>query len=270
VLRIQGLLLDVEGVLVADKRYQRVAGAPVFVSDMRRRGVPLRLITNNTTDAPSALLAKLHAAGFAFALEELRTCMTAGVRHLHQVGATRCLVLGSDVLRAVLTDAGLTCVKDSRVDAVVVGLDTQFTYERLRLACEAILDHQARFVALHRNRLFPDDQGRRSPSAGPIVAAIGEATRAEPVVVGKPSPEFYGLALAGLDLPPERVLVVSDDPFSDLVGARRLGMQAAFVMSGKYTDPGVIREIDPREQPNVIVAGIADLLTCEAVQFVRP
>jgi len=267
---IQGLLLDVEGVLVADKRYQRVAGAPEFVAQMRQRGLPLRLITNNTTDAPSALLARLRAAGFEFSPEELHTCTTAGVRHLHQVGATRCLVLGSDALRAILTAAGLTCVEDSRVDAVVVGLDTQLTYERLRLACEAILDRQARFVALHRNRLFPDDQGRRSPSVGPIVAAICEATRVEPVVVGKPSPEFYGLALADLDLRPERVLVVSDDPFSDLIGARRLGMKAALVMSGKYTDPGVIREIDPREQPDVIVAGIADLLTCEAVEFVRP
>lgn len=269
-MKIQGLLLDVEGVLVADKRYQRVAGAPEFVVQMRQRGLPLRLITNNTTDAPSALLDRLRAAGFEFSPAELHTCTTAGIRHLHQVGATRCLVLGSDALRALLTDAGLTCVEDSRVDAVVVGLDTQLTYERLRLACEAILDHQARFVALHRNRLFPDDQGRRSPSVGPIVAAISEATRAEPVVVGKPSPEFYGPALADLALPPERVLVVSDDPFSDLVGARRLGMKAAFVLSGKYTDADVAHHIDPREQPHVVVAGIADLLTCEAVEFVRP
>jgi hypothetical protein len=47
-------------------------------------------------------------------------------------------------------------------------------------------------------------------------------------------------------------------------------MKAALVMSGKCTDPGVIREIDVREQPDVIVAGIADLLTCGAVEFVRP
>jgi HAD superfamily hydrolase (TIGR01450 family) len=267
---VQGLLLDVEGVLVADKRYRPVAGAPEFVARMRRQQLPMRLITNNTTDAPPALLAKLRDAGFDFAPHELYTCTTAAVRYLRREGAARCLVVGSEALRGLLAEAGLHPLDHSRVDAVVVGLDTRLTYERLRLACEAILDHGARFVALHRNRLFPDDQGRRSPSVGPIVAALVEATRQQPVVVGKPSAEFYAPALADLDLPSDRVLVVSDDPFSDLVGALWMGMRAAFVMSGKYTDPDVLKGFDSHEQPNVVVPAIADLLTCGAVEFVRP
>ena len=48
---IRGLLLDIEGTLVADKRYQPIPGAVGFVHQIRTDGLPFRLITNNTTAA---------------------------------------------------------------------------------------------------------------------------------------------------------------------------------------------------------------------------
>jgi ribonucleotide monophosphatase NagD (HAD superfamily) len=58
------------------------------------------------------------------------------------------------------------------------------------------------------------------------------------------------------------VLVVSDDPFSDLAGAKRLGMRAAFVLSGKYRERSVIDQVPASERPDVIVDAIGDLTTC--------
>jgi ribonucleotide monophosphatase NagD (HAD superfamily) len=62
-------------------------------------------------------------------------------------------------------------------------------------------------------------------------------------------------------LSPTRVLVVSDDPFSDLAGAKRLGMRAALVLSGKYRDAEVVAAIPAAQRPDVIVGRIGDLLT---------
>jgi HAD superfamily hydrolase (TIGR01458 family) len=263
----RGLLLDVEGVLVADKRYQPVAGAVAFVRQARAAGCPLRLITNNTTDDRPAIIAKLTQAGFDFALDELHTCTGAAVRRLHELHARRCLVLGTDALRRMFVDAGLEVVDASDVAAVVVGLDTELTYERLRLACDAIVSHSAAFLALHSNRLYTDTAGRVSPSVGPIVAAIEYATQTRPVVLGKPSPDYFQQALDDLGLPPADVLVVSDDPFSDLAGARRMGMRAAFVLSGKYHDAGVVETIPTAERPDMVVPRIGDLLTTGGLQF---
>ena len=96
---------------------------------------------------------------------------------------------------------------------------------------------------------------------GPTVEAIRYATGVEPIVVGKPSRDYYGQVLSSMQVPTEAVMVVSDDPFSDLAGARRMGMQAAFVLSGKYDDPGVVTSIDPAEQPQITVDRIGDLLS---------
>jgi HAD superfamily hydrolase (TIGR01458 family) len=262
-MRIRGLLLDVEGVLVADKRYSAVPGAADFIRRARQTDRPLRLITNNTTDAKPAIIDKLTRAGFDFTLDELHTCTGAAVNLLRERYARRCLVLGNETLRQTLSNAGLELSETSDVDAVVVGLDTGLTYERLRLACDAIVDYDAAFIALHRNRRYTDAAGRVAPSVGPIVAAIEYATQVAPAVMGKPSPAYFQQALDEIGLAPSDVLVVSDDPFSDLAGAKRMGMRAAFVLSGKYTDAGVVRSIPEEQRPDVTVARIGDLLTLD-------
>ncbi len=266
-MRIRGLLLDVEGVLVADKRYVAVETAVDFVRRARATRCPLRLITNNTTDNQRAIIGKLTQAGFDFALDELHTCTGAAVNRLRELRARRCLVLGNDALRRMFVDGGLEVVDASDVEAVVVALDTGLTYERLRLACDAIVSHHAAFLALHRNRLYTDAAGRVSPSVGAIVAAVEYATQTKPVVLGKPSCDYYQQALDEMGLPPADVLVVSDDPFSDLAGAKRMGMRTAFVLSGKYRDAGVVERIPVAERPDVTVPRIGDLLATGGLQF---
>jgi 4-nitrophenyl phosphatase len=265
-----GLLLDVEGTLVGDKRYQPIPGAVEFVRACRERGLPLRVITNNTTDTRSRLIDKLARAGFDFTINELHTCVAAAVKHLHAIAAKRCLVLGSADLRRMFADERFAVQEDSVVDAVIVGLDTDLTYERLRLACDAISAHGAALIALHRNRVYTDGQGRCSPSVGAIIAAISYATQAEPVVIGKPSPNYFQQALDDLGASAAKTLVVSDDPFSDLAGAKRMGMQAAFVLSGKYRERKVLDQIAAAEQPDFVVDAIGDLLTVPTLTFERP
>ena len=94
-MNVRGLLLDVEGVLVADKRYRAVPGAVDFIRSVRTAGCPLRLITNNTTDDRPTLITKLTQAGFDFVLDELHTCISAAVEHLRRQALRRCLVLGN-------------------------------------------------------------------------------------------------------------------------------------------------------------------------------
>ncbi len=267
-MEIKAFLLDVEGVLVADKRYQAIAGAVEFVGKLRGEGIPFRLITNNTTDSQAVLREKLARAGFDFTLEELHTCTAAAVTHLHSSGVRRCLVLGADGLRQIFVDAGFEVDETSEVDAVIVGLDTKLTYERLRLACDAVARNRAALIALHRNRIYTDAQGRCAPSVGAIVEAIRYATQADPIVIGKPNVAYFQQVLDDIGVAPEMVMVVSDDPFSDLAGAKRMGMMAAFVQSGKYADRAVLERITPAEQPDVVVDRIGDLCRFRRGDFV--
>ncbi len=257
---INGLLLDVEGVLVADKRYEAVPTAIGFVAALRAAARPFRLISNNTTDDRPGMLEKLRRAGFDFTLDELHTCTSAAIQKLRELQAHRCLVLGNMVLRRQFAEAGFEVTDDREVDAVVVGLDTDLTYHRLQLAVDAVLSRRAALLALHHNRRYDDVAGRPAPSVGALAAAVEYATHSEALVIGKPSPAYFRQALDELHVPAAEVLVVSDDPLSDLAGAKRLGMQAAFVLSGKYRDEAVLETIPPEERPDRVVARIGDLL----------
>ncbi|MBP7746418.1 MAG: HAD-IIA family hydrolase [Phycisphaerae bacterium] len=264
-MNIRGLLLDVEGVLVADKGYAAVPGAVAFVAAVRAASCPFRLISNNTTDDRPTIIAKLTQAGFDFALDELYTCTAAAVARLQAARARRCLVLGNTALRRIFLDAGFEVVDDADVDAVVVGLDTDLTYQRLQMACEAVVARQALLLALHHNRIYDDATGRPAPSVGALTAAIEYATRVEAAVIGKPSPAYFQQALDAVGVPPADVLVVSDDPLSDLAGAKRMGMRAAFVLSGKYRDESVLTQLPLDERPDCVTPRIGDLLTRQII-----
>jgi len=258
-MRVEGFLLDVEGTLVLSKRYEPTEGAVEFIRRLREAGVPFRLITNNTTESKASLVDKLARGGFDFTIDEVHTCTGAAVSHLKGEGVTRCLILGGSTLRGLFAAEGFTIVDESEVDAVVVGLDTDLTYERLSLACDAVSRRGALLIALHRNRLLLDPRGRSAPSVGAIVEAIRYATQVEPVVIGKPSPAYYRQALNDLSLREGQVLVVSDDPFSDLAGAKRMGMRAALVLCGKYRERSVVDSIPQAERPDLVVGTLADL-----------
>jgi 4-nitrophenyl phosphatase len=256
---IKGILFDIEGTLVKDKRYQAVPGAVEFVRDRRERGLALRLITNNTTDRPEEIVRKLHAAGFDVRVEELFACTTAAIEALAARGLRRCYLIGTPPLRDMLRDAGLTLVDSSEVEAVVVGHDPALTYAMLRTATEAIVEHGALLLALHRNRVFHDDRHQLGPSAGATVAAIAYAANVEPLVAGKPSPDFYRQALVSMGLPVAQAIVVSDDPFSDLAGAKRLGLRTAFLLCGAYPDPAVLERLAPEERPDLVARDYEEL-----------
>jgi 4-nitrophenyl phosphatase len=266
-MQVRGLLLDVEGVLVTDKSYSPVAGAVEFIRQIRAANCPFRLISNNTTDDRVAMIEKLTRAGFDFNERELHTCTSAAINRLLALGARRCLVLGNVTLRRIFLEAGFAVADDADVDAVVVGLDTDLTYQRLQMAVEAIVRRQAAFLALHHNRIYDDTAGRPAPSVGSIAAALEYATQTDATVIGKPSPQYFQQALDDLKLPVGDVLVVSDDPLSDLAGAKRMGMHAAFVLSGKYRDETVLTHVPAGQQPDFTAPRIGDLLAVRRIEL---
>ena len=69
---------------------------------------------------------------------------------------------------------------------------------------------------------------------GPFVAALEFASGRSARVVGKPSGEFFRLALSHLDLVPHQVAMVGDDWESDIAGAQRVGLRTILVRTGKY------------------------------------
>ena len=84
-----------------------------------------------------------------------------------------------------------------------------FTFELLNRIFRKLVAG-AELIALQKNRYWLTG-GELTLDMGPFVAALEFATGRSARVVGKPSREFFRLALSHLDLAPHQVAMVGDD-----------------------------------------------------------
>ncbi len=249
---IRHYLIDIEGVLVRDKRYEPVPGSVDWYNGLPDAGYDRILVSNNTTHTPEGLAEALRGAGFDVTTEDMVTSVAAGAHLLRGWDKTRILWLGAPGLADWWREAGFELVERGKCDAVVVGLNADLTVADLDRALPSLVDHGAELVALHRNLFYLDGHGERRFGPGFYCDGLTRAAHREPVVIGKPHERIYRLALEKLGGRAEQALFISDDPLSDLITAKKMGMCTAFVLSGKYPDHAVLGEMDQEDWPDLI------------------
>ena len=115
-------------------------------------------------------------------------------------------------------------------DAVVVSIDRQFTYDKLKTACR-LIHAGAKFVATNTDAFLKIEDGI-VPGSGSIVAAVRTGSARDPVFIGKPEPLLYDMALAIGGATPAETLVVGDNLATDIGAAVKAGMDSVLLLTG--------------------------------------
>ena len=248
--RYVGAVVDLDGVCY--RGGAAVPGASDAVARLRRAGVQVAFATNNATRTPRQSADELRALGFDADDDQVVTSAVAAAALLEP--DTRCLVIGAHGLREAARARGCVLVDDpADVQVVLVGLDKEVTYERLKRGTRALLAG-ARFVASNTDATFPDVDGI-SPGAGAIVAALERAGGVTAEVAGKPHPALFDAAAARL--PDGPLLMIGDRVETDVAGAAALGWDTALVLTG-VTDPDALAYADPA--PTYVADDLASLV----------
>lgn len=249
---VEGVLLDIDGVLTVD--WEALPGAAGAVDALRRADLPVRFLTNTTSRTRTSLATALDSAGIACNEAEVISAPVATGLHLRsQHPGAACWVLTSGDVAGDME--GVTLV-DHPEDADVIvlgGAGPEFTYDLLDRAFRRLLDGVP-FVAMHRNLTWKVRDGLALDS-GAFVLGLEAASGVSPVVMGKPSPDFYAAALSALGLPATRVVMVGDDLEADVHGAQAAGVRGLLVRTGKFR-PGDLERGAP---PDAVLDSIADL-----------
>lgn len=225
---IEALIVDLDGVLYVED--EPIEGAADALAELREADIGLRFGTNTTTRSHAATLEKLAKLGFEVSEKELITPAVLARRVCVERGHETVALIMDDGIKVDF--AGLD-IDDEEPDAVILGdLGSAFGFDILNEAFRMVMDG-ADLIALQKNRFWRTGDGL-SLDAGPFVAAIEYATRAEATVVGKPAPDFFKLALEALDVDPGRAAMVGDDVETDIGGALDAGLSAIHVRTGKY------------------------------------
>lgn len=233
---IKALIVDMDGVLW--RQSQPIGDLPRIFQKIRQRGLRITLATNNATLTVEQYLQKLASFGVQLTAEQIVNSPQAAAVYMtqHFQRGSTIFVIGKDGLRREMLNQGFNITNGQErqnVAAVVVGMDWDLKFEQL---CQAtlLLRSGAEFIATNSDRTFPTPQGL-IPGVGAILALLETASDKKPIVVGKPDPLMYQIALERMNVSPSECLVVGDRLETDILGGQQLGCQTALVLSGVTT-----------------------------------
>jgi HAD superfamily hydrolase (TIGR01450 family) len=251
----RGVVFDIDGCLMRGAR--ALAGAAETVAALRDRGLAVRYFTNDSSKTPAQIATRLEHAGVgAQSGEVLTSALVAAGYAADRFPGGRVLALGGTALEEAFTDRGLHLVREAPADAVIVGRDLAFGYEKLQAACQAIWAGAA-FLATNLDRRMPVENGYVA-GTGAIVKAVAWATARTPLVTGKPSVWAGRAALRSLGLAAREVVVVGDQLEQDVRMGKAIGARAVLVLTGSSTQEDVSR-VPPRQRPDAVLSDVSAL-----------
>jgi HAD superfamily hydrolase (TIGR01450 family) len=215
-------------------------GAGETLTALHRAGRGVAFLTNNSRATGPDICAKLRGLGLDWVEHALTPLEILGQVVAERFGPSRVLVIGAPELAAVVAAAGheVLGVADYRAATVVaVGNDFDLSYERLAAAARAAAAG-APLVTPNVDPRLPIENGDFLPGCGAIVAAVSAAAGVTPVVVGKPEPPLFRIALRRLGLAPAQAAMVGDSVESDVAGGRAVGMRTV-LYAPEGASPGV-------------------------------
>lgn len=229
---LRALLIDMDGVLWVGN--QALPGVAEFFSFLDTHNIHYILVSNNATRRADYAVSRLRELGIAMSPERVLTSADATPRWVRQKlpHLKRVFVIGEPALREALQAEGLELV-DKDADAVVIGLDRQINYEKLKRATLQVR-RGAQFIATNTDRTLPTEEGL-TPGAGSLVAALIAATDVDPIVIGKPGRPMFDLALELMGTAPNETAMLGDRLDTDIDGAAALGLKTIMVLTGVST-----------------------------------
>jgi HAD superfamily hydrolase (TIGR01450 family) len=245
----RGFVFDLDGCVWHGSTL--IPGAGETLTALHQAGRGVAFLTNNSRATGSDMRAKLHRLGLGLVEHALTPLEILGQVVAERYGPSRVLVIGAPELTAVVAGAGheVIDVRDFRKATVVaVGNDFDLSYERLAAAARAAAAG-APLVTPNLDPRLPIEDGDFLPGCGAIVAAVSAAAGVKPVVIGKPEPPLFRIALRRLGLAPAQAAMVGDSVESDIAGGRGAGMRTVL-----YAPDGA-----PADAANVVVRSWAEL-----------
>ena len=249
-LDIQGLLFDLDGVLYIGS--QPIEGSADAVASVRSSGIPCRFITNTSTLSLGSLARKINALGFAIPPEEIISAPQAAVRYLRGMGSPTCrLLLAEDVKK----DFAEFRQSDTEAEVIVVGdIGNAWSYDLLNEVFNCLM-RGAKLIAIHKNRFWQTEQGLQMDIGG-FVHALEYASGVTTTIIGKPSVDFFQVALDDMGLTADVAAIIGDDIDSDIGGGQQAGLKGILVKTGKYRQAYVEAS---SIHPDILLDSVCDL-----------
>lgn len=229
---IRALLIDLDGVIYRGNT--ALPGVPEFFATIKDLDIRYTLLTNNSTLTTSQFVAKVRAMGVPADEHEVLSSAEATATYLTQIAppGAGVYVIGESGLHESVASRGFD-VASARPAYVVIGMDRQLTYEKLRRGCN-LLATGAGFIASNPDVTLPTEDGL-IPGSGAILAFLRACSGVEAVVIGKPGTRMLSIGMQRMGVDVSQTAMLGDRLDTDIVAGRDAGVATIMVLTGIST-----------------------------------
>ena len=247
---IKTFLFDLDGTLTVDGL--PIPGAAEALTSLKAKGLAVRICTNTTTMSRDTMSRRLRQIGLPIEPAEVFSAPSAAAEFLRQHRIERCLKLLSDDVKHDFVEFE---EDDSNPERIVIGdIGGSWDYALMSKLFSLVMNG-SKIIALHKGRYWLSE-GRLKLDIGAFITGLEYATCVEAQIIGKPSTDFYKMALASVKCSADEACMIGDDLINDIQGAQNCGIKGILVKTGKYLQDKVSTA---SIKPDLIVASVVDL-----------
>lgn len=226
-------LFDMDGTIYEEDRI--FDGTLDLLAKIREDGGRYMFLTNNSSKSVRDYVTKVTAMGIDADREDFFTSSQATVRYLQEnFPGALVYVQGTRSLVEELQSSGIRVTEelDLNAEVILVGFDTELTFEKLRRTSEMLTKLDVPYIATNLDFVCPVSFGF-VPDCGSMCIGLKYATGKEPTVIGKPKPTMIELACRKYGVPKEQAVLIGDRLYTDIASGVNAGVTTICVLSGE-------------------------------------
>ena len=225
-------LLDMDGTIYLDN--DLFDGTLEFLEHVKSIGGRYMFLTNNSSKSVDKYIEKLASLGISSKKEDFFTSAQATVVYLNEnLRGKKIYAFGTTSFKEELKTADIT-VTDTLcddIDALVMGFDTELTFQKLEDAC-ILLNRGVEYIATNPDWVCPTYYGY-VPDCGSVSEMLYNATKRRPKFIGKPEPAMAELAIAKTGYSKDETILLGDRIYTDIACGVNAGISTVLMLSGE-------------------------------------
>lgn len=255
-------LFDIDGTLILGN--QPIEGAKEKLEEIKKAGKKFMLFTNNSSRTRKEYVEKFKKMGMNIAEDEIITAGYTLGKYLTADKKTPVVyVVGTESFKKLLRDMGITVVEKPekhngryQIDYVIAGLDSELNYEKIKTACELLMQKDIGYLAANPDLVYPVEGGVFLPDCGAICKMLEYAVKRVPRYFGKPYSEIldYSLEMAGVSK--DETVIIGDRLYTDIACGCDNGCDTILVLTGEASKAEGEAESC---QPGLILNSVRDI-----------
>lgn len=242
----KAVLIDLDGVLRSDQ--DLLPGVAPFLEYLSVQKIPACILSNSTKFGGAGIVDFFQSKGLELTVPVLTAVdVTAEyLRQHHKTASIYCVPSAKKHL-SLLPDAPVP-------EVVVIGdMADGWTQPLLNEIFNKVMKG-SQMIAMQKNK-YGIARGKHYLDAGSYIAALEYATGTKAKLIGKPSKEYFDIALQKTGA--SEFIMLGDDLTVDIEAAQKIGGKAALLLTGK-TSRQMLEQQNIR--PDYVFENLSDLL----------